>query len=157
MWPIVFYPELIEYWEKGNEWLRHYTPFLLLVFGILLIALVAQLLGTRSVRREVPMTRQERRDYLRSMVSDMITDGLEEKYNRGKITKEEKTLWYRKLSGAGLGELLPRNTPARQQTLKENIMERLGIASAKEAKDKLPKPEFQPKSKIGSILFRSTK
>jgi hypothetical protein len=69
------------------------------------------------------MGKRRRAKYLKELVEQFITDGLEDEFNEGNITLQEKQLMYRKLGiSLGLDGLLPSKE---QGKLKEAIRKRM--------------------------------
>lgn len=105
-----------------------------------------------SMRR---IHRRKFRDYWRGMpmsvhrevemISDAITDALEDLYYQGKITKKVRDRWYARLSSEhALADLVPRRKKVckeRAKYIKDQIMYRVMLLK-KAAKPKLPDESF---------------
>lgn len=87
------------------------------LFGsVVLIYLVAYLLLRKppKVVEKQAMTAPAREAYVKMAISDAVTEAVETLLDQDAITREEAMIWYRRISNAGLPDLLPKG----QQLLK---------------------------------------
>jgi hypothetical protein len=74
-----------------------------------------------------------RKKIINALLADIITDGIEDAVDTGKITEEESISLYRRVGHqTGLTDLIPKKlneplTPVQQDTLKDNIKGRLPV------------------------------
>ena len=125
-------------------------PFWYLAAGVLFILLVAWWMSKprhhpKEERKMSSKTREARRAYVQSRVSDAIVAAIEEAIYRREITNDEGKWWYRKFAtSCELKDLLPKG-PYKivfpdKEALKRNIKARVGNGLYKEPA-KLPKEE----------------
>lgn len=122
---------------------------LFLLAVILVVALIAvSTLGTwwspkdktiqdKGTKRMV--SKRYREKELKVLIADVVTEGLEDAEFQGKISREEKTFWYKRLGNVlSIKDLLPENT----RLLKEEIKGRL--ATNYKTSAKLPDQDKKP-------------
>lgn len=123
----------------------------ILVVGITLSTIAAinlvYLLVGRPKRRRAKMTKEERRLYERRIISDAITDAIEEKVHREEISRNTASHWYFLIGHrCGLTDLFPKPPakppPPNPTDVKLAIRERL--VDLWKTKKPLPVPVKKP-------------
>jgi hypothetical protein len=96
-----------------------------IIYGIKGFAVLEERFKARKIKdnrieRGRLMTTPERENHLKILMADAVTDSLEELEYQGKITRDEKTLWYRRFGNLlNLPDLLTKHEKILKDTLRK--------------------------------------
>lgn len=130
--------KLSDGWRETNLMLAPHMPVLIAVAMIIALIILAHwaLNSKKTSRGPRKMSTREREKYVKSLLGDIITDGLEDAEFQGKLTRDEVNTWYRRLGNlVDLRDLLPKS----QETIKEGLKKRVGNGLHKP----VPLPDLQ--------------
>jgi hypothetical protein len=142
--------------------IEEYMPFFTVLGGMLFILALAWWMSKprhhpKEERKMSSKTREARRAYVQSRVSDAIVAAIEDAIYKKEITNDEGKWWYRKFAtSCELKDLLPKGPykivfPNKEE-LKRNIKARVGNGLYKEPA-KLPKEEPKTQTKSLKDMF----
>lgn len=156
-------------WTSENAMAIGLSTIIALCLGAVAFAVVwdrrASIRKYLEHRREVRIQRgllmgkkkkAERQSFLKQLLADVVTDGFEEAWLRGKVTREEANNIYRAIGKThGIPDLLPHMTPAQLKSAIKGRRAR-GLPSPAQEKpawgEDPPAADDQPQSAAANVI-----
>jgi len=140
-----------------------YIPFLTVLAGMVIVLSLAWWMSKprhrpKEERKMSSKTREARREYVKSRVSDAIVAAIEEAIYKHEITNDEAKWWYRKFgTSCELKDLLPKG-PYKiafpdKEVLKAQVTKRLGLNGKTAGEILKEKVQPPPKKTLKDILL----